>query len=112
MYLEFMKTFFSLIRANWGVLESFRPPEPKNVDSYFLDTMYLEFMKSFLSPICANWWVLESFRPPEDKNVWFPLSRHDVPRVHEKFFLADSSELMSVSVISASWAQKRLNPTF
>ena len=31
MYVEFMKNFFSLIRANWWVLESFRPPEPKNV---------------------------------------------------------------------------------
>ena len=30
MYLEFMKIFFSLIRANWLVSESFRPPEPKN----------------------------------------------------------------------------------
>ena len=74
MYLEFMKTFFSPIRANWWVLESFRPPEPKNVDSHFLDMMYLEFI--------------------------------------EKFFLADSRELMGVRVISASWAQKRLIPTF
>ena len=29
----------------------------------------------------------------------------------KKFFLADSSELMGVRVISASWAQKRLIPT-
>ena len=28
------------------------------------------------------------------------------------FFLADSSKLMGVRVISASWAQKRLIPTF
>ena len=66
--------------------------------------MYLEFMKSFFSPIRPNWLVLVSCRPPEPKNVWFPLSRHDVPRVHEKFFVADSSELMGVTVISASWA--------
>ena len=148
MYLEFMKTFFSPIRANWWVLESFgllslwfpisrqdvrqvdkkffsrwfaRTDEclchfgllsPKRFDSHFLDTMYLEFMKTFFSPIRANWWVLESFRRPEPKNLWFPLSRHDVRRVHEKFFLADSSELMGVRVISAYWAQKRLIPTF
>ena len=31
MYLEFMKSFLSPIRENWWVLESFRPPEPKNV---------------------------------------------------------------------------------
>ena len=29
-----------------------------------------------------------------------------------KFFQADSSELMGVRVIFASWAQKRLIPTF
>ena len=74
--------------------------------------MYLEFMKSFFSPIWANWWVLESFRPPEPKNVRFPLSRHDVRRVYKKFFLDDSRERMGVTVISASWAQKRLIPTF
>ena len=68
--------------------------------------------KIFFSPIRANWWVLQSFRPPEPKNVWFPLSRHDVRRVHEKFFLAHSSELMGVRVISGSLAQKRLIPTF
>ena len=108
MYLEFMKSFFSPIRANWWVLESFRRTQPKTFDSHFLDTMYLEFMKTFFSPIRANWWVLESFRPTEPKNVWFPFSRHDVRRVHKKFFLADSRELLGVRVISASWAQKRL----
>ena len=30
----------------------------------------------------------------------------------KKYFLADSRELMGVKVISASWAQKRLIPTF
>ena len=85
---------------------------PKTFDSHYLHTMYLEFMKTFFSPIRANWWVLEWFPPPEPKNVWFPLSRHDVPRVHEKFFVADSRELMGVRVISASWAQKPLTPTF
>ena len=41
-----------------------------------------------------------------------PTSRHDVRRVHEKFGLADSSELMGVRVISASWAQKRFDSQF
>ena len=112
IHVEFMKTFFSPIRANWWALESFRPPEPKNVWFPFLDMMYVEFMKIFFSPIRENWWVLESFRSPEAKNVWLLHSRHGVRRVHEKLFLADSSELMGVRVISASWAQKRLIPTF
>ena len=55
---------------------------------------------------------VESFPPPVPKNVLFPLSRHDRRQVHEIFFLADSSELVGVRVISASWAQKRLIPTF
>ena len=57
-----------MIRASWWLLDSFLPPQPKNVDSYFLDMMYVEFMKNFP--------------------------------------LADSSELMAVRLISASWAEK------
>ena len=112
MYVEFMKSFFSPIRANWWVLESFRPPEPKN-DWFPLSRHDVRRVhEKFFSSIPANWFVLESFRPIEPKNDWFPLSRHDVPRVHENFFLADSSELMGVIVISGSWAQKPLIPTF
>ena len=69
-----LKFFFSPIQTNWYVLESFRPPEHKNVYSHFLDMMYVEFINNF--------------------------------------FLADSSQLMGVRVISASWAQKRLIATF
>ena len=46
------------------------------------------------------------------KKRLFLLSRHDVRRIHENFFFADSSERMGVRLISASWAQKRLIPTF
>ena len=80
---------------------------PKTFDCYILDMMYVAFVQNFFSPILENWFALESFRPPEPKNVWFPLCRHDVRRVHEKFFLHDSKEMMGVRVISASWAQKR-----
>ena len=47
MYVEFIKIFFLPIQANWYVLESFRPPEPKNVYSHFLDMMYVEFINNF-----------------------------------------------------------------
>ena len=73
--------------------------------------MSVEFMKNIFSPILASWCVLDSFRPHEPKNVWFLLSRHDVRRVHEKLFLADTSGLLAVLPISVSWAQKRLIPT-
>ena len=59
----------------------------------------------FLSPIRANYWVLDSFRPPEHKNVSFLLSRHHVRPVHKKFSFADSSDLMGIRLISASWAK-------
>ena len=72
--------------------------------------MYVEFMKNFFLADSSELLVLDSFRPPKPKNVWFLLSRHHVRRVHEKYLLADSSQLMRVRLISASWAQKRLIP--
>ena len=48
MYVEFMKIFFSPIRAIWWLLDSFWPHDPKTSDSYFVDMMYVEFMKNFL----------------------------------------------------------------
>ena len=145
------KIFFSPIRANFWLLDSFRPPEQKRLIPTFLTWYTSSWWKIFFSPIRARWWLLDSFWPPEPKNVWFLLSRHDVPRVDEKFssrrfvraggckthfgllspktfdsffldmmyvelmknfLLADSSELLAVRLISASWAQKRLIPTF
>ena len=184
------KIFFSPIRANFWLLDSFRPPgrrnvwlllsghdvrrvvekfssrrsertfgckthfgllSPKTFDSYFLDKMYVEFMKNFLLADSGELMVLDSFRSPEPENVWFSLSRHDVRRVDEKFssrrferadgcythfcllrpkafdsyfldlmyvemmknfHLADSSELLTVRLLSTSLAQKRLIPTF
>ena len=73
--------------------------------------MYVEFMKIFFSPIRAIWWLLDTFWNPEPKNKWFLLCRHDVRRVHENFLLVDSSDLMAVRLILASWAQKQVIPT-
>ena len=74
--------------------------------------MYVEFMKNFFSPIRANYSVLDSFRPPVDKNVSFLFSTHHMRPVHEKFSFADSSDLMGIRLISASWAEKSLISTF
>ena len=152
MCVEFMKNFpladscelmaVRLIPASWA---------QKRLIPTFLTWCTSSSWKIFFSPIPASWWLLDSFRPSEAKNVWFLLSRHDVRRVHEKFFscrferahgcsshfgllspktfdsyfldmmyvefmkiflLADSSELMAVRLISATWAQKRLFSTF
>ena len=77
----------------------------KTFDSYFLDMMYVQFIKAFHFDD-SNKPLLDSFPPPEPKNVWFSLSRHDVRRVHEKFFLNDSNKLSHVRHFSALWAQK------
>ena len=61
-----MKSFFSPIRANLWVLESFRPREPKNVYSHFLGMMYVEFIKNFFLDasselmglrVISAWWA-------------------------------------------------------
>ena len=144
------KIFFSRspIRTTWWLLDSFWPPEPKNVWFYFLDMIYVELMKNFLladsselmavrvisaswaqkrliptfwtrctssswkiffsgSPIRASWWLLDSFWPPEPKNVWFYFLDMIYVEFMKNFLLADSSELMVVKLISASWAPKR-----
>ena len=80
------KIFFSLIRANFWLLDSFRPPEPKNV--WFLPFLtwctssswkiadsngcWTHFDSSDFLDWCSSH-DLDSFRPPEPKNVWFLL---------------------------------------
>ena len=149
MCVLFMKNFLSPIRATWCVLDSFSPPEPKNVwfllsrhgvrgvheklfsrryeraigffthfgllspktfDSYFIDIMYVKFMRKFFQADSSELMGVRLISASRDKNVWFLLSRHHVRRVHEKYLLADSSQLMGVRLISASRARKRLIP--
>ena len=152
MYVEFMKYF---LVADYGEKMPVRLISPSWGQKRFIPTFWTwctsSSWKIFFSPIPASRCLLDSFRPPERKNVRFLLSRHDVLRVHEKFFsrrfiradccwthfgllrpktfesyflvmmyfefmknfiLADSAEQMPVRLISGSWAQKRLIPTF
>ena len=69
MYVELIKIVLSPIGANRWVLESFRPPEPKNVDSHFLDIMYVEFIKNFFLADSSELSGVRSFGPLEAKNV-------------------------------------------
>ena len=145
------KIFFSPIRASYWLLDSFWPPEPKNVwfllsrhdvcrlhekfssrrfaraigcyihldlitpktfDSYFLDRMYVGFLKNFFSPIRASYWLLDSvwlMRPKTFDSYFLDMIYLGFMK---NFLLADSSELLAVRLISATWAQKRLIPTF
>ena len=87
MYVEFMKNYFL---ADSHELMGVRVISVFWAQRRVIPTCYTwcasSCRKIFFSPIRANWWVFESFRSPEPKNVWFPLSRHDVRRVHSKFF--------------------------
>ena len=105
--------FFSPIRANWWVLDSFSPPEPKNV--WFLlsrhDVRRVHeklFSRRYERAIgCFTYFGFLSRKTFDSYLI-------DIMYVKfmKKFFLADSSEQMGVRHISVSWAQKRLNRSF
>ena len=87
MYLEFMKNFsladtseqmaVRFISAYWA---------QKTFDSCFLDMIYVAFIKNFLVSDSSALMAVRLISASWPKNVWFLLSRHDVRRVHEKFF--------------------------
>ena len=105
--------FFSPIRANWWVLDWFSPPEPKNV--WFLLSRHdirrvheKLFSRRYERAVgCFTHFGLLSRKT-------FDSYFNDIMYVEfmRNVFLADSSELMGVRLIFASWAQKRLIPTF
>ena len=79
------KIFFSPIRANFWLLDSFRPPEPKNVDSYFLHKVYVACMKNFLLADSSELLAVRLISASWAQKRWFVLSAQGVRRVHEKF---------------------------
>ena len=113
MYVEFMKNFLladsreimavRLILASWA---------QKRLIPTFYTSCTSSSWKIFFLPIRASWWLLDSFWHPEPKDKWFLLCRDDVRPVHEKISSPDSSGVLAVRLILASWAQKRLIPAF
>ena len=107
------KNFFSPIRAMWWVLDSFRLPEPKNV-SFLLSRDHVRRIheKNFSGrfELTDGCWTHFGFLSPKTFHSYFI----DIMYVEfmRKFFQDDSSELMGVRLISASWAQKRFIPNF
>ena len=107
------KIFFSSIRASWWLLDSFPPPEPKNVWFLLSNNDVRRVHGKFSS---------RRFEPADDCYTHFGLLSPktfdsyflDMMYVEfmENFLLVDSSQLMTVTLISASWAQKRLIPSF
>ena len=107
------KILFSPIRASWWLLESFRHPEPKNV--WFLLSRHdvrrvHEKFSSRRFERADGCWSHFGILSPKTFDSYFL----DIMYVEfmKNSLLADSSKLMAVRVISASWAQKRLIPTF
>ena len=107
------KIFFSPIRASYWLWISFRPPEPKSFwfllswndlrrvhekfsSRRFQRAIVCEFYFGFLSPKTFDSHFIDMMYVEFMKN----------------FLLADSSKLMAVRLLSASWSQKRLIPTF
>ena len=107
------KIFLSPIRAKRWLLDSFRPPEHKNV--WFLLSRHdvRQVHEKFSSRRferadgCQPHFGLLSPKTFDSKFLhmfWVGFMKN--------FLLADSSEQMVVRLISASWAEKRLIPTF
>ena len=113
MYVEFMKNF---PLADSSELMAVRPISAcwaqKRLIPTFKKWCTEISWKIFFSLIRASCWLLDSFWPPGPKNAWFLLSTHDVRRAREKFSFNRLSQQMAVRLISVSWAQIRLIPTF
>ena len=59
----------------------------KLFNSHFLDMMYVELIKNFFLPDSRELMGVKVISTSWARKRLIPLSRHDVPRVHEKFFL-------------------------
>ena len=72
----------------------------------------LNSWKIFFPPIRASYWLLDSFWPPEPKKF----DSYFLDLMYVEFMKncppANSSALLAVRLILASWTQKRLIPTF
>ena len=107
------KIFFSPIPASWYLLDSFRPPEAKNV-SFLLSRHDVRRVHEKFSSCrferahgCSTHFSLLSAKTIDS----YFLDMMSV-QFMKNFLLADSSELMAVRLVSASWRQKRLIPSF
>ena len=107
------KILIAPIRASWWLLESFRSPEPKNV--WFLLSRHdvrrvNEKFSSLRFERAIGYKTRFDLLSPKTFDSYFLNTKY--VEFMKNFPLADSSELMAVILISASWAQKRLIPTF
>ena len=73
--------------------------------------MYVEFMKNFLPADSTGYWLLDSFSHPVPKTSDSYFVDMMCDELMKNFFNADSSELIAVRLILASFAQKQVIPT-
>ena len=98
------KILIAPIRASWWLLESFRSPEPKNV--WFLPSRHdvrlvNEKFSSLLFERAIGYKT--RFDPLSPKKFDSYILHMMYVELMKNSYLADSSELMAVRVISASW---------
>ena len=106
MCVLFMKNFLSPIRATWWVLHSFRPPEPKNVwfllSRHHVRRVHEKFSSRWFERAICRLTHFGLLSPRTFHSYFLDIMYVDIIK---KIFLAHSSELMGVRLISASWAK-------
>ena len=107
------KIFFSPIRASSWLLDSFRPPERKNVwilpSRHDVRRVHEKFSSRRLQQVYGCWTHFGLHSPKTFESYFVDTMYVEFMK---NFLLADSRKLMAVRLISACWTRKRLNPSF
>ena len=113
MYVELKKNFCPLIRARWWLLESFRPPGPKN-DRFLLSRHDVRRVHEKFSsrPFERTIGCKTHFGLLSPKTFDSEFLHMLCVEFMKNFHLGFWNRLMVVRLILASCAQKRLIPSF
>ena len=107
------KIIFSPIRESYWLLYSLGPHHPKNVwfllSRHDVRQIHEKFSSRWFVRAIGCWTQFELMRPKTFDSYFLDIMYLGFMK---NFLLADSSELLAVRLISATWAQKRLIPTF
>ena len=107
------KILFWPIPASRYLLDSFRPPEPKNVwfllSRHDVRRVHEKFSSRRFERADGCWTHFGLLSPKTFDSYFLDMMYFEFMK---NFLLAHSGEQMPVRLISTSWAQKRLIPTF
>ena len=105
--------FFSLIRASYWLLDSFRRPEPKNagflLSRHDVCRLHEKFSSRRFARAIGCYIHLDLITPKTFDSYFLDMMYVGLMK---NFLLADSCELLAVRLSLSSWGQKRLIPTF